>query len=325
MPYDATYHLLWRPDKIRAVVRDEHPQVVEIHSPYVAAIGGLVLQPGTYGVRTFVWHSDFIDTYERVLVGPRPYLEPVARAAAGPLWAWVRRIAHACVATFCGSAWQARKLAQHGIDATHLPFGIDKDVFYPRDTPRRRGGPVTLMAAGRLAVEKRWDVVIEAFARVVAQRPDARLLVYGDGPERARLEQRAAAISGAPVRFMGFERDREKLALALSSADALVHACPYETFGIAIAEAIACGLPVVVPNEGGAAELACAPSGQSELAETYPTGDVEACAAAIDRLLSRDAVALRVGAIDAARSILSTREHFERLLAHYERLLLLHA
>jgi len=322
MPYDATYHLLWRPDKIREVVCREHPQVVEIHSPYVAAIGGLVLRPGTFGVRTFVWHSDFIDTYERVLITPRPHWRPLASALSVPLWEWVRRIARACAATFCASAWQVRKLEQHGIAAIHLPFGVDKEVFHPRGAPRGHNNAPSLVASGRLAVEKRWDVVIDAFARIAAKRPEARLTIYGDGPERARLEQQAR-ISGSRVRFVGFEQDRVALGAALASADALVHGCPYETFGIAVAEAIACGLPVVVPNEGGAGELARGPT--SDFAETYESGNVEACTAAIERLLARDATTLRAGAIGAARSILSTREHFERLLAHYERLLLLHA
>ena len=309
MPYDPTYHLLWRPDKIREAIATTCPDVVEIHSPYVAALGVLVVRPRNVRIRTFVWHSDFIDTYERVLTEHRPALRPAARAAALPLWAWVRRIAGACAATFCASRWQVDKLARHGVAAEHLPFGVDKDVFRPR--PRGRRDRVELVASGRLAIEKRWDVVLDAFARVVARRPDARLTIFGDGPERARLEGRAPK----NVYFAGFERDREKLASALASADALVHGCPHETFGIAVAEAIASGTAVVVPDEGGAAELA-----RPEFSETYAPGDVEACAWAIERVLARgDSV--REAAARATSSILSTREHFERLIARYEELL----
>ncbi len=250
MPYDPTYHLLWRPDKIREAVRAACPDVVEIHSPYVAALGVLAAKPGSFGIRTFVWHSDFIDTYERVLTDNRAWARPAARALGVPLWAWVRAIAGACAATFCASAWQASKLARHGVDAERIPFGVDKLHFRPRPRAARAG--VTLVASGRLAIEKRWDTVLEAFARFSARRPDARLILFGDGPERARLE----ALAPKNVYFAGFERDREKLAAALADADALVHGCPHETFGIAVAEAIACGAPVVVPDEGGAAELA---------------------------------------------------------------------
>ncbi len=319
MPYDPTYHLLWRPDKIRESVAAEQPDVLEIHSPYVAAIGALASARSTFGVRTFVWHSDFIDTYQRVLIEPRPRLRALGEAVALPLWAWVRTIARACSATFVASAWQRRKLAEHGVEATHLPFGVDKDVFRPVVTHHRTDALV-LVASGRLAIEKRWDVVIDAFARIAARRPNAELTIFGDGPERARLEEAAKRDGMGRVRFAGFERDQKKLARALGSADALVHACPHETFGIAVAEAIACGLPIVVPDEGGAAELA-----RPEFAETYRQGDAAACEAAIERLIARDRETVRSAAITASQSILSTRQHFERLLAHYAELLLLHA
>jgi len=318
MPYDPTYHLLWRPDKIREAIAASCPDVVAIHSPYVAALGVLAAKRGTYGIRTFVWHSDFIDTYERVLVedllrrwradGHRPWARPAARAAGVPLWAWVRTIARACAATFCASAWQASKLARHGVTAERLPFGVDKESFRPRDG---KSDGVTLVASGRLAIEKRWDTVLEGFARFSATRPDARLVIYGDGPERARLEK----LASKNVHFAGFEKDRRKLGDAIAGADALVHGCPHETFGIAIAEAIASGVPVVVPDEGGAAELA-----KPDFSETFRAGDAPGCAAAIERLLARGATA-RDAAARASRDILSTREHFERLLARYEDLL----
>ncbi len=296
LPYDPTYHLLWRPDKIREATAAERPDVLEIHSPYVAAIGAMMARPGTFGIRTFVWHSDFIDTYERVLHVPIP------------LWGWVRRIARACATTFCASAWQVAKLARHGVTAEHLPFGVDKETFRPRARAAPSSGGARLVACGRLAIEKRFDVVVDAMGRL----PEARLVLYGDGPERARLEQRAPK----NVQFAGFVRSREELAEAFAGADAFVHGCPHETFGIAVAEAIASGTPIVVPDQGGASELA-----REAFGERYASGDADACAAAIRRLLERDRTTLRDAAVAGARQILSTREHFGRLLARYEELL----
>src|SRR5205823_6380227 len=132
------------------------------------------------------------------------------------------------------------------------------------------------VAMGRLAVEKDWPVVLEGFARASLRRRLV-LLVFGDGPERPKLESLVAP--GVDVRFMGFERDGDRLATALASADAFVHGCPHETFGLSVAQAIASGLPIVVPDRGGAAELA-----HPSFAELFRAGDAQACAAAVERL-----------------------------------------
>jgi alpha-1,6-mannosyltransferase len=172
-----------------------------------------------------------------------------------------------------------------------------------------RGGervPV-LIGVGRFAVEKRWDVVLEAFARLRAHR-EAVLVLYGDGPERARLER--AAPPG--VHFAGFESDRGRLATALASADCLVHGCPYETFGLSIAEAVACGLPAVVPDAGGAAQSIDPASGA-----VYRSLDATACAAAIEAVLSRRPDELRDRALEAASHVRTVTQHFDVVLGTY--------
>ncbi len=320
MPYDATYHLLWRVDKIREEIRRQQPDVLEIHSPYVAALGALAAPRGSFGLRTFVWHSDFIDTYARVLRLQERMGARAADAVVRPLWAWVRRIGWGCDATIVASRWQQEKLASHGVPRLHrLPFGVDKQVFRPeaageacRQELLGPDGGDLLLAVGRLAVEKEWDVVLDAFVTLRETRR-ATLVVFGDGPERARLE---AKVRGrADVRFMGFVTDRAALASAMASADALVHACPHETFGIGMAEAIACGLPLVVPDRGGAVEQA-----RPEYAETFASGDAAACAAAVARLLDRDRPSLRAATRAAGGAVLGQQEHFERLFALYEEL-----
>ncbi len=325
MPYDPSYQLLWRPDLVRGVVRAEHPDILEIHSPYVAAMGALASPRSAFGARTFFWHSDFIDTYQQVLL-EREVLGlriPTAarRMITEPLWAWVRRIGRACDATIAAARWQVDKLRSHGVPrVVHLPMGVDKRVFYTRprsEIVRASYGvspsDVMLIGVGRFAIEKRWDLVIEAFLRL-RERESVKLVLVGDGPERARLERLAEG--SKDIRFSGFVKDRDALAVLLSSADALVHGCPYETFGISIAEAVSCELPIVVPDLGGAAEQA-----DATFSETFTSNDAHACSAAMSRLLSRDPRELRANAKRAASKIGTVEDHFTQLLALYTDLL----
>ncbi len=327
LPYDPTYHLLWRVDKVRAIVRAERPDVLEINSPYVAAASALACPRTDFGVRTFLWHADFIDTYLRVMLERRASSR-AADVMLEPLWAMVRRIGRGCDATICGARWQVDKLTAHGVPrVVHVPFGVDKAVFRPgaRDEAARRellglfpdvpnpDGTRLVVAIGRFAWEKRWDVVLDAFERLAARVP-ARLVCFGDGPERAAMQARVG--SRGDVRFEGFITDRVRLARALASADLLLHSCPFETFGLGVAEAVAAGCPVVVPDEGGAAELAFGASSVK-----YRALDPDACAAAAIMLLERDPVTVRDAARAAVGCIASVEEQFRQTIALYESLL----
>jgi alpha-1,6-mannosyltransferase len=235
------------------------------------------------------------------------------------MWSGVRGLLAPFDATFVATVSQARKLIAAGVRRVmHVPFGVDKQTFHPgarskrtrRELTRGSEGPL-LVGVGRFAVEKRWDIVLDAFARVRGRRP-AVLVLFGDGPEMGRLRKRAPP----GVFFAGFEGDRARLAGALASADLLVHACPYETSGLAIAEAVACGVPVVVPDSGGAAE-----SANRACAETYCSLDVGGCADAIERILGRSGVELRSHALAAASGVPTVESHFARVLSVYHELL----
>ena len=342
-PYDPTYHLLLRFDKIAGIVARERPDVLEVHSPYLAALGAMRAKRGHFGVRTFQWHSDFIDTYAGVLEArlardlPMLGLATWSRGVGGavrPLWGLVRGIARRCDATLVAADWQAAKLTGHGVPrVTRVPFGIEREIFRPdaRSYEARRDllalasrdireeGTQVVVGVGRFAVEKRWDVVIDAFLRLRARAPQRKLVLVliGDGPERERMTARCA---GSPDIVMpGFVKGREELARMLASADLLMHGCPFETFGLSIAEAMSCGLPTVVPDEGGAAEMHVPAAG-----ERYHSLDVEACAIATERLLARlakDGDAIRAAAAAAASRLPNVLEQFEGQVALYQRLL----
>jgi alpha-1,6-mannosyltransferase len=316
LPYDHTYHLLGRFDKVRRRVREEAPDVLEAHSPYLGAAAVVACGRRTSQIRTAFWHADHLGTYVEpalaAALGPR-----LGQVVAEPLRVGVRALLAPFEATFAASRTQAERLRTAGVPNVVLaPFGVDVETFTP--SARRQASrhewlegadphAILLVGVGRFAFEKRWDVVLDAFARVRKQRP-AVLVLFGDGPERERLQLMAPP----GVRFPGFEKDRRRLAAALASADVLVHGCPYETFGLGVAEAVACGLPVVVPDAGGARESVDAACG-----EVYESLDAEACATAIERLLARDPCELRLRALEAAGRVPTLAQHFEQVLATY--------
>ncbi|MGC4087201.1 MAG: glycosyltransferase [Polyangiaceae bacterium] len=320
LPYDPTYHLFTRFGAVRRRLRSEQPDVLEIHSPQLAALAALSTPESAFGIRTLVWHSDFIDTYLTWKIAAHSS-ERAAALATAPLWSWVRAITRRCSATLVASAFQARKLRAHGVQGvTEMPFGVDTSVFQPeaRDAEFRKRflgnrAASLLVSVGRLSSEKRTDVILDGFRRL-RQKRDAVLLVYGDGPERAKLEQSARDLRD--VVFLGFERNRAELARALASSDALVHAGPFETFGLVIAEARACATPVVVASSGAAEEVAA-----RDCSERYLACDAEAFAAALERLLARDRQELAARARDAAASVLTVDQHFQNLIALYRTLL----
>jgi alpha-1,6-mannosyltransferase len=335
-PYDPSYHLIVGTRAIKRIIARERPDVLEIHSPYLAALSALSADREMYGIRTFQWHSDFIDTYAGVLGNKIKALPSHAiSSATTPLWSWVRAIARRCDATLVASKWQAEKLEAHAVPNVRLrPFGIEREVFRPearsehardallalagRRTEASRGTAV-LVGVGRFAIEKRWEVVLDAFAELRARGHDAVLILFGDGPERSRMQARIPLSYARDVAMPGFTKDRAELARSLASADLLVHACPFETFGLSIAEALSCGLPAVVPDEGGASEMHSPSSG-----ERYRAGDKTACVGAVERVLQRiqsDRNALRRAARDHAATLPDVRGQFEAQLGIYHELL----
>ncbi len=148
--------------------------------------------------------------------------------------------------------------------------------------------------AGRLTRQKALGTALEAVARV----PEARLLVVGDGPERAELEARARSLGlDGRVRFAG-SKPREEVLRALAGAQAAVLSSDWENFPHAAVEALAVGTPVVATSVGGVPELVR--DGVNGL--LVPPGAPDALAAALRRMLDSPELGERLQAA-ARRSV----------------------
>ncbi len=247
----------------RRMARDRVPCVYTFHSP---------------------WHEEHLTRLGR----PPGALDRFS-AAVRRRWEW-RAIGCSAGVTVLSKAMGLKLAEVHGRrdDVDVIPGGADLDRFRPaadRESERAKFGaaPGTFLIATVRSLIPRVGVdrLIEAFAALHRELPEARLLVGGHGPLREALESQARGLGlGDSVRFLGFVPEAELPAL-LSAAD--VVAMPsqeLEGFGLVAAEAIACGTPVVSTPIGGLPEV-IAPLDPSWVADGSDAG---AIAAALLRL-----------------------------------------
>ena len=193
---------------------------------------------------------------------------------------WVRGFFQLADAVVCPSAFAAERLKAFGLSVPAWVVSNGVAARRPRGAVRsaaRHGGPYVLLCLGRLAVEKRQDVIIDAVARC-RHRDAIRLVVAGAGPLEHALRARALRHRLA-VEF-GYVSD-ERLAQLFAEANLVVHASEVELEGMAVLEAMAAGLPVLVADAPDSAARRFA-SGPDFL---FRPGDPDDLAAHLDRLL----------------------------------------
>jgi len=129
---------------------------------------------------------------------------------------------------------------------------IDTAVFRP---PEQRPEEDLVVSIGRLESDKDPDLVVDAFALARAQIPSLRLEMIGDGPERRRIADRIDRQGLSGFVSISPYLPREAVAERLRSARVFALGSRVETFCVAAAEAISCGVPVVMPRIGPMPEL----------------------------------------------------------------------
>jgi glycosyltransferase involved in cell wall biosynthesis len=138
--------------------------------------------------------------------------------------------------------------------------------------------PPTIVALGRLVPDKDFVTLLRAFAKL--NDKNARLVILGEGPERARLEAEARTLGvTARVDMPGFTAD---VAARLGGARCLALSSRREAFGLVCVEALAHGLPVVATDCGGPGEILA----ESGLGTLVPVGEIAALADALARALA---------------------------------------
>ena len=247
------------------------PQIVErfdlsgydiVVSDSHAIAKGVVTRPGQVHVcychtpARFAWVA--ASTYSDRAIAGAEWRRPVVERALSRFREWDRRTSRRVDRFIANSRHIAAAIARC--------YGRDAEVIYPPVAVERFAAAAVRCAesargadyvtVSRLVPYKRVDVLVEAFRTL----PERRLIVIGDGPERARLE----ALRVPNVEFAGRQDDVETAARVAQARAFLIAA--EEDFGIAPVEAQAAGTPVIAFGRGGVRESVRA------LPDPTPTG-----------------------------------------------------
>jgi glycosyltransferase involved in cell wall biosynthesis len=225
---------------------------------------------------------------------------------------FLRTVYQRADAVVCPSGFAQEELLRRGLT---VPSEVISNGIAPRFTPGPAERPdghrdrFLVLAVGRLAREKRLDVVIEGVRRS-RHAGRIQLVITGGGPQGARVRALGASLPvPAQVRFVP---DDELLRL-LRTADLMVHASELELEGMAVLEALGCGLPALVADAPGSAARHLALADDLRFAP----GDAADLARRLDALLDDPArrAALRAQALVSAagRSLAASVERLEAL------------
>jgi glycosyltransferase involved in cell wall biosynthesis len=205
----------------------------------------------------------------------------------GRVWSWLRRRLYRRSQAIVVQTQAVREviLPFAGRAPVHvIPNGVDAPPAAGPRTSEPLTGRKRIVGAGRLAPEKGFDLLIEAFAGIADRHPDWDLQIMGEGDHRHDLEEliRESGLSGR-VNLLGWISEPSAV---MTGADLFVLPSRFEGFPNALLEAMACGVASV--------SFRC-DSGPSEIIRDQvdgllvPAEDTEALAAAMDRLMADEA------------------------------------
>jgi len=254
---DRKYHSFVDEAAVHDAIDRIGPDIIEASSPWNSA--EYVASYPMDTPRALVMHSDPLSAHAYRWFDKVAQPETVDRLFQ---WFWhrLRRYGFNFDAIVTANANLRSRLENGGVrSVVTIPMGVEPEVFSPclYDPDLRRRlltmcdldhSATLLVCAGRLATEKRIPMLVDAVATAGRVRP-VGLVVFGEGRARGKILRR---VCGNPhIRLMQPIRDRTHFASILASADALVHGCEAETFGMTVAEAQASGTPIIAPDTGG--------------------------------------------------------------------------
>ena len=290
------------------ILAADRPHLIETFSHPITVLFSFLARQQSLVERVVISHHAIISGFKpRVLP---PYILPLLR----------RMDAQVAVAE-AQRRWLV-DVEKMPAERVHLIYnGIDADQYRPaapgeRDEIRARlgiaGADLVLMAVGSLKPLKGFDLLIRAATPVLRAQPTARLVLVGDGIDRAMLQDLARQ-NGVDTQVV-FAGLRDDVDVVLRGADALVLSSRTEALPTVILEAMATGLPVVATRVGGVPEIVEA----DRSALVVPHDDEAALRGAIERVAGSAELRRTLGT--RGRAIVESRFRLERMCEEREAL-----
>jgi glycosyltransferase involved in cell wall biosynthesis len=306
--------------RLARVIRSHRPDIAHTHGQRAMFIGNLAAK---LAGRAPMARVAIVTTFHE-LAGAKARETRLWRLYAQIESLLARLAADRCVAISQAvrrDAAGVRRVPNRRIEVIYNPLDLSR--FNPAveaDRHRARalygltGTDVVIGMVGRLIPLKAHRLTLDALPVIAADFPTARLLLAGDGPLRAELTARAQSLNVADrVIFAG---DVGAIETIYGAIDVLAHPSLSEGLGLAVIEALACGVPVVASDVGGLPEILRL----SAANRSVPAGDPAALAAALIDVL-RAGAGVSPAEIDVVRALFSAHVIAAQHIALYRSLL----
>lgn len=239
-------------------LQGQHFDLVHIHTPFLAHYAG-VRFARLAGIPVVETYHTFFEEYLH------HYVPLLPRALGRRLARGVTRSQCAAVnALIAPSQPMQAMLTDYGVRTpiAVIPTGLPAASFTPGDGARFRAQQQLpadrplLLYVGRVAHEKNIDFLLTSFVEVRRARPDALLVIAGEGPARKHLGEQVQRLGlSRDVAFVGYLNREQALADCYAAAAVFVFASRTETQGLVLLEALAQGCPVVSTSHLGTASI----------------------------------------------------------------------
>ncbi len=224
-----------KPDVLQKTLDAHHFDILHFHEPWVPIVSRQILTKSkAKNIATF--HAKLPDTImsrtiEKVIT---PYTKSILKYF------------DTYTAVSDAAADYVKTLTDEKIVV--VPNGIDLTRYTPQASAQSQA---KILYVGRLEKRKGVKYLLAAYHELVKTRPDVKLIIAGDGPDRQKLEEMTAEYGLSGVEFAGYISEAKKLQLLRSATVFCSPALYGESFGIVLLEAMACGVPTVAGDNPG--------------------------------------------------------------------------